>query len=248
MIIKNLIEGTLIKRYKRFLADIKLKDTNEIITAHCPNSGSMKSLNQEGNRVWVTKTNNPKRKLKYTWEIVETPNKALAVVNTQLPNRIVKEAIENRQIKELQTYEGIKTEVKYGEENSRIDIQLIHKKINKTTSKPTESYVEVKNVTLAESERPTIAQFPDAKTIRGQKHLRELALEAKKDNKAYLFYLINRTDCEKIKVAEHIDPVYKEELIKAKAQGVKILPYKTKIHIKDTTATISVDTKIRFIN
>jgi len=155
----ELIEGTLVKRYKRFLADVKLEN-GETITAHCPNSGSMKGYKEEGLRVWLSKSNNPKRKLAYTWEMVEDSSGEKVFVHAAKANTLVKEAIEQGKIKALQGYDKICTEVKYGSQNSRIDL-LLEKDNEKC-------YVEVKSVTMKEGDT---VMFPDSVTTRGQKHL-----------------------------------------------------------------------------
>jgi sugar fermentation stimulation protein A len=232
MELKNLIKGKLIRRYKRFLVDIELMN-KEIITAHCPNSGSMKSLIDKGNIVYLSYNNDPKRKLNHSLELIKLKNNTLACVNTMLPNRIVYDAIVKGKIKEIKKYSTIKREVKYGKENSKIDILL--------ENKDEKIYVEVKNVTLMEEDFPKIAQFPDAVTLRGQKHLRELSLEVKKGNKAMIVYLINRSDCDSFRIAKHIDSNYYEEYLKATKSGVKAVYYKTLIKVdKNNNAIIEI--------
>lgn len=215
-----LISGKLIKRYKRFLADVELDD-GSIITAHCANSGSMLSLNVPGSRVWLTPNDNPKRKLKFTWEIIEiaTENESAMVgINTQHPNAIVAEAISNSEIPELVGYKTLKREVKYGQ-NSRIDILL------QSAGKP-DCYVEVKNVTMKRDPDPSSpAEFPDSVTKRGAKHLVELANMVNDGNRAVMFYLIQRTDCKSFTLAGDIDPVYAEEFAKARKAGVEVICY-----------------------
>jgi len=215
MIIENLLEGKLLRRYKRFLADVQLGE--EVVTAHCPNSGSMKSLLDEGNIAYISKSNNPNRKLKYTLELIKTKN-AVACVNTTLPNKIIYDAISEKNLP--MEFDSIRREVKYAKD-SRIDI-LIEKGNDKT-------FVEVKNVTLMEEDLPGVAQFPDAITTRGQKHLQNLIDEVKKGNNAVMVYLINRTDCDKFKVAGHIDNKYLQLFNKAKEAGVKIIACKSSI-------------------
>ncbi|MDH5773000.1 MAG: DNA/RNA nuclease SfsA [Rhodospirillaceae bacterium] len=215
-----LVSGKLIKRYKRFLADIELDD-GKIITAHCANSGSMLSLNIPGAKVWLTPNDDPKRKLKYTWEIIEI-GKARVGINTQHPNRIVAEAIEDGIISELTGYENLKREVKYGE-NSRIDILL------SSPNKP-DCYVEVKNVTMKRGKNKNDpAEFPDAVTTRGAKHLVELANMVKNKKRAVMFYLVQRTDCKSFTLASDIDPVYAKEFAKARKAGVEIIAYNCQI-------------------
>ncbi|MDH5187686.1 MAG: DNA/RNA nuclease SfsA [Rhodospirillaceae bacterium] len=211
-----LISGKLIKRYKRFLADVELED-GKIITAHCANSGSMLSLNVPGSRVWLTPNDDPKRKLKYTWEIIEI-GKVRVGINTQHPNRIVAEAIEAGEIPELTGYENLKREVKYGE-NSRIDILL------SAPNKP-DCYVEVKNVTMKRGKNKNDpAEFPDAVTARGAKHLVELTNMVKAKKRAVMFYLVQRTDGKSFTLAGDIDPVYAKEFAKAQKAGVEIIAY-----------------------
>lgn len=230
---KPLLQGTFIKRYKRFFADVKL-DSGEVITAHCPNTGSMKGLNTEGLIARVLPNDDPKRKLKYTLEHLCIGGHWVGV-NTGLPNKIVKEALENKQIPELVNYNILKTEQKYGE-NSRIDI-LLEK--SETGEK---CYVEIKNVTLMEE--TGLASFPDAVTERGRKHLNELINVVKKGDKACIFYLINRTDCDKVTCAEHIDPAYAATFKEAIASGVQCLAYNSKI----TESEITVDRKVDVIH
>lgn len=233
MLLKGLIKGRLIRRYKRFLADVEVN--GKVITAHCPNSGSMKSLKEPGSIVYVTKAENENRKLKYTLQLIETKN-GIACVNTNLPNKIVFDALYSNKIPELK-FHKIQREVKYGEENSRVDILLFGKK---------KTFVEVKNVTLEEPEIPGVAQFPDAVTTRGQKHLRELANEVKNGSDAIIFLLVNRTDCNRFKIAEHIDKDYKNEFDKAIKNGVRALVYKSDIRIEGEDATITLGEKIKF--
>ena len=190
-----LIPGILLKRYKRFLADIKL-DTGEFITAHCANSGSMKTCKEPGWKVLVSKSNNPKRKLKYTWEMVHNGTCWIGI-NTQVPNKIASEAILNGVIPELAGYTNLKNEVKYGK-NSRIDILL--------TGDQPDCYVEVKNVTLVEEDG--FYKFPDAVTERGRKHLSELLDVVKAGGRAVMLYVIQRSDGTIFKPAYEIDPAY----------------------------------------
>ena len=209
-------KGRLIKRYKRFLADIELG--GEIITAHCANSGSMMGVKDEGAAVWISPATNPNRKLKWDWQVIEIGN-AKVCINTALPNAIVEEAILAGQIPELSGYENLRREVKYGQ-NSRIDILL------EDLKKPL-CYVEIKNVTL--SRKPGLAEFPDSPTARGTKHLRELAHMARAGHRAVMFYLVNRDDCTSFKLADDVDPEYAAEFEKAAEAGVERLVYSTEI-------------------
>jgi sugar fermentation stimulation protein A len=212
-----LLQGKLLKRYKRFFADIEL-ETGEIITAHCPNTGPMTGVCNLGSIVRVSQNNNPKRKLAYTWEmiLVEDNEPTWVGINTNLPNKIVKNALEKKIFPELaDRYQQVRSEVPYGKENSsRIDFLL-------TGEAQLPIYLEVKNTTLAKG---NIALFPDTETTRGQKHLRELTALIP-HNKAIMLYFINRSDCNCFRAAEQCDPIYAELLQQAVSQGVEVLPY-----------------------
>ena len=205
-------KGILVQRYKRFLADIDLGD--KVITAHCANPGAMTGVKDEGAAVWVSKAQNPKRKLSYDWQVIEV-GEAKVCINTATANNIVAEAITDGRVPELAGYETLRREVKYGE-NSRIDILL------ETPDKPL-CYVEVKNVTLARN--PPLAEFPDSPTVRGTKHLRELAAMAREGHRAVMFYCVNRTDCDSFDLARDIDPNYAAEFEIARKEGLEILAY-----------------------
>ncbi len=207
-------KGKLVKRYKRFLADIDLD--GEIIIAHCANSGSMMGVKDEGSSVWVTAAQNKNRKLKWDWQVIEIGG-AKVCINTALPNAIVEEAVNAGQIPELAGYETLRREVKYGQ-NSRIDILL------EDAEKPL-CYVEIKNVTL--SRHTGLAEFPDSPTARGTKHLRELADMVRLGHRAVMVYLVNRDDCAAFKLADDIDPEYAAEFTKAQEVGVEKLVYST---------------------
>lgn len=202
--------GKLIKRYKRFLADIEL-DSGEIITAHCPNSGSMKTCDNPGWKVMLSESDNPKRKYKFTWEMVHN-GKCWVGINTIIPNIISEKAIKSNDIPELSGYDEIKREVKYGN-NSRIDILL--KSGNELC------YVEVKNVTLVEEDGNYY--FPDSVTNRGLKHLHELMEMKKQGHRAVMMFVIQRSDGKIFKPAAHIDQKYAEGLKNAYENGVEIL-------------------------
>ena len=214
----QLIPGVLIKRYKRFFIDIKIN--NKKITAHCPNTGSMMGLLEKGKKVWITKTNNKKRKLKYTLQIIEDNNNKVGV-NTHFTNKIVLEALRNRYIKQFNAKSKILTEQKFGE-NTRFDFLI---KNNKSRS-----FVEVKNVTL--SRVSGLAEFPDAITSRGAKHLKELIKATKKGYKSYLFFIVQREDCKKFAVASDIDCEYSKLLTLALKNNVKIICYDCKFSSK----------------
>lgn len=230
MELNNLQKGELVRRYKRFLADVEIN--GEVITAHCPNSGSMKSIAHPGSMVYLTKETNPKRKLGYTLQLIETEN-GIACINTNLANTLAYEAFRLKRFKGF-NYNTVRKEVKYGG-NSRIDIIL---------QGDENIFVEVKNVTLEEEGLEGVAQFPDAKTERGRKHLRELSGEVEKGNRAIMFFLVNRTDCCGFKIAEHIDPDYKEEFDKAVEAGVEVMVYQSSIEIERNFARLEVDKKI----
>ena len=207
--------GRLIRRYKRFLADIET-DSGELLTIHCPNTGSMLNCMVEGGGVWFSRSNDPKRKLPGTWELAETPQGRWACVNTARANPLVEEALREGVISELAGFTTLKREVPYGEENSRIDFRLEY------PSGP--AYVEVKNVTLG-FDGSAVAAFPDAKTQRGAKHLRELASLARQGIRAVQLYCVNLSDIDAVRPAAEIDPAYAAALVEAKAAGVEVLAY-----------------------
>ncbi|MDY7219513.1 DNA/RNA nuclease SfsA [Denitrificimonas sp. JX-1] len=213
----KLEEGRLIKRYKRFFADIECAD-GSVVTAHCANTGSMKHCMAEGARVWFSRNNDPKRKLKATWELVETPHGRIACINTGRANRLVEEALHAGVITELAGFTMLRREVKYGAENSRADFCLMF------AEQPV--YVEVKSVTLGFPDSD-VAAFPDAVTARGTKHLRELAALARSGQRAVLIYCVNLTGISAVRAAKEIDPDYAAALSEAKAAGVEVLAYGT---------------------
>ena len=208
-----LVSGTLIRRYKRFLADVQLADGTEVV-AHCPNPGSMKTCAEPGWGVKLTPANSPKRKLKWTLEIIEAIDGSI-MVNTARPNGIVVEGIRAGKVLELSNYPELRTEVKYGE-NSRIDILL------SDTSRP-DCYVEVKNVTMAAE--PSVAAFPDSVSKRAAKHMRELTAMVQQGHRAVVFFLVSRSGVQSIRPAHEIDPSYAIALKDAASAGVEILAY-----------------------
>lgn len=224
-----LISGTLIKRYKRFFADVRLEN-GEVVTAHCPNTGSMRSCFHENSRVYLSPASSKTRKLAYTWELAEVEN-GLIGVNTQLPNGIVEEGIRAGKITELQGYENLRREVRYGVD-SRIDLLL--------SGGPHHlpCYVEVKSVTYFDGKS---FAFPDAVTKRGSKHLRELSgLVRAKSARSVLFFLVNRSEPAKFRVASEIDQEYSKEVKFARESGVEFLLYQSRL----TTNGILVGDKI----
>ena len=210
-----LIHGHLVKRYKRFFADVTLDD-GRLVTAHCPNTGSMKTCGSAGDSVWLLPNQDPKRKLKFTWELTQNEFGFIGV-NTSRTNHIVHEAITQRKIAELNGYLSVRKEVPYGEK-SRCDFLLEYENQPKC-------WVEVKNVSLFQD---TYFQFPDAVTSRGLKHLEELLEVKKSGDRAVVFFLVNRPEKAKFKPAFDIDPKFSEKLKEVKAEGVEVLAYQTK--------------------
>jgi len=227
---KSLIKGKLIKRYKRFFTDVKLD--KEIVTAHCPNTGSMKGLLDEGNDVYLLPNNDPKRKLKYGLEIIKT-RKNLVGVNTHMANKITHHGLENNLIKELKDNDLIKPEVFFNKE-TRFDF-LLEKKKQKM-------FVEVKNVTLFRDKNT--AEFPDAITSRGSKHLLTLIDAIKKGYKTYLLFLVQIQNMEYFKIAKDIDTEYYKNYLIAKKAGVNFLAYRCDISSKK----IFIDKKLKIID
>ena len=226
----TLISGEFVKRYKRFFVDIKIG--NNTVTAHCPNTGSMIGLLKKGNKVWLSKSDNPKRKLRYTLQIFEDRNSKVGI-NTHLTNKIVFDALKEGSIKNFTNIDNIKQEVKFGE-NTRFDFLL--------TEKTKKTFIEVKNVTL--SRENSIAEFPDAVTSRGLKHVKELLKAKQKGFEIYLLFVIQRNDCSKFQLAKDIDPEYCEFLIKAVKKNLKILCYDCKFSPKGIKLNREVKFKI----
>ncbi len=208
-------EGRLLRRYKRFLADIETAG-GELLTIHCANTGSMLNCMHDGAKVWFSRSNDPKRKLPGTWEIGETPHGRLAMLNTGRANALVEEALRAGLITELNGFTSLKREVPYGQERSRIDFRLGY---------PTGvAFVEVKSVTLG-FEGIRVAAFPDARTERGSKHLRELAILAHEGVRAVQLYCVNLSDIDAVRPAVEIDPAYATALHEAVSAGVEVLAY-----------------------
>ena len=214
-----LVKGTLLKRYNRFLADVVLKD-GAIVTAHCPNTGSMKDCCEPGRPVYLSEHDNPKRKLKYTWELIQMPD-SLVGVNTLVPNRLVKHAVQSGQVPELDGYAEVKSEVRMGD-HSRVDLML-------QDAEQGRCFVEIKNCTMV---RNRIACFPDAVTKRGLKHLDELIVQLSPRQRSVMFFFIQRMDAEAFQPADAIDPDYGSVLRQAVALGVEILAYDVHIDLQ----------------
>jgi sugar fermentation stimulation protein A len=218
-----LLEGRLIRRYKRFLLDVQLAD-GEVLTAHTSNTGAMTGCSTPGSRVWLSESDNPKRKYPHTWEIVEVSPDVLCGINTLRSNHLVAEAIAAGAVPELLDYPTIRREVNYGQERSRIDLLL---ESGECDDKPP-CYVEVKNVTLAEK---GAALFPDAVTTRGAKHLRELMGVVAAGQRAVIFFCVQRNDCDEFRPADDIDAEYGRVLRQAMAADVEVLAYQAEVGI-----------------
>jgi sugar fermentation stimulation protein A len=214
----GLERGTLIKRYKRFLADIETSN-GKLITIHCPNTGAMTNCQEPGSSVWYSTSENPKRKYPNTWELVQAVNGPMIGINTGLSNHLVKEALVSGTISELSGYSSIRSEVKYGEQNSRIDFLVEYSDRSPTTS----CFVEVKNVSLCVGDGEGI--FPDAETLRGQKHLQELMAMSALGHRAVLVFCVQHSAITSVGPADAIDPEYGRLLRQAKASGVELIAY-----------------------
>ena len=211
----NLIKGKLLKRYKRFLADIILEDGTEVVS-HCPNPGSMMGLATAGTTVWLEPNNDPKKKLKYGWRLVEYKNQMICI-DTSIANIVIKEALEKKEIPEL-SYQGFKPEVKYSD-NSRIDFLL--------TSPSQQTYLEIKSVTLMREKG--LAEFPDSITKRGSKHLEDLSKMVTSGHKAVLLFLCMRNDVDRVRIAADLDIIYSASIKAALKSGVKLICYDTQV-------------------
>lgn len=229
-----LLRGKLVKRYKRFLADVTL-DNGQTLIASCPNTGSMHGLTEPGNTIWLSTSNSPTRKYRHTWEMVEHDigeGPSIVGINTNHPNKLVCEAIEADRVKALTGYETLRREVKYGNENSRIDILLEDN--NKGLC-----YVEVKNVHLMR--KSGLAEFPDSVTTRGAKHLRELAEMVVQGHRAVMVFLVQREDATRVALARDIDPKYGEAFDAALQSGVEALAYRCSLTPEEITVTRQIE-------
>ena len=219
-----LVPARLIRRYKRFLSDMTLDDGREI-TAHCANPGAMAGLKDPGLKCWLEPNDDPKKKLKFGWRVSELPGGHWVGIDTAVPNRVVKEALIARAVPELAGYETVRPEVKYGQ-RSRVDFLL-------TQPDLPDAYVEVKNVHFRRED--DWAEFPDSVTERGTRHLLELADMVAQGHRAVMFYLIQRTDCSRLKFAADIDPNYAQTLANVRAQGVEVMAYDCTISPQQVT-------------
>ena len=217
-----LASGRLLRRYKRFLADVQLTD-GRVITIHCPNTGSMKHCAEPGSRVWFSRSDNPKRKYPHTFELIEVQEDVVAGINTGRANALVKEAIENGVVRELADYSRMRTEVPYGQERSRIDF-LLQEHVRQGDE---DCYVEVKSVTLGLPDG--LGLFPDAVSARGSRHLRELMQIRAQGQRAVLFFCVQHSAIERVAPARDIDPVYADTLVEAAACGVEIIAYAARL-------------------
>ncbi|MBI9091019.1 MAG: DNA/RNA nuclease SfsA [Desulfobacterium sp.] len=213
-VLPRLIPGTLVKRYKRFLADVEL-ESGAVVTAHCPNTGSMRGCSTPGTRVYLSESDNPKRKLNYTWELMEIPETFIGI-NTQVPNKLVQHSIEGGLVAALSGYTSVRPEVKTSE-HTRLDLLL-------SNAAGEECFVEVKNCTLVEE---GVARFPDAVTVRGQKHLAELERLVSQGKRGVIFFLIQRMDAVAFKPAGDIDPAYARLLGQVVRAGVEVIAWDT---------------------
>ena len=225
----ELISGLFVKRYKRFFVDVIID--KKIVTAHCPNTGSMQGLLIKNNKVWLTKSNDPKRKLKYTLQIIEN-NGSKVGINTHLTNKIVLDALKNNKIKNFNALE-IKTEVKFGDK-TRFDFLI--------TESNSKKFIEVKNVTLSRTNK--LAEFPDAVTSRGAKHINELIKAKNKGYDIYLMFVIQRDDCDRFSIAKDIDPKYADLLSEAIKKKLNILCYDCKFSPKGIKLNKQIKIKI----
>ena len=228
----KLIKAKFVKRYKRFFSD-HILENGQLVIAHCPNTGAMTGVAKEGITSWLSQSDDPKRKLKWTWELTQE-KKTIVGVNTHNPNKIIQEAINNKEIKELLNYKTLKGEVKYGV-NSKIDIFL-------QDDNKVDCYVEIKNVHL--SRKKNLAEFPDGITSRGTKHLKELAIVAQAGGRAVMLYLIQRNDCNYFKIAADIDVEYGKAFLEAINAGVEVICIDTIL----STTSINIGKNIKLLN
>ena len=231
----KLMSGVLVQRYKRFLADVRLSN-GEQITIHCPNTGSMRNCQNPGSKIWFTASANKNRKYAHTWQLVEVESNVLVGINTGLANRLVLEAIQKKAVANLHGYSTARTEVSYGSENSRIDILLESAGLK-------DCFIEVKNVSLGASTGEGF--FPDSVTVRGQKHLKELMSVKESGARAVLFFCVQHSKVESVAPAHEIDPVYAELLIEAMNRGVEVMAYRTEVDLVSSTIWLDRELPVR---
>lgn len=225
-------QAILLRRYKRFLADIELANGN-VMTIHCPNTGSMKNCQQAQSRVWYTDSKNPKRKYPCTWQLVEVDSRYLVGINTVLANKLVVEAISEERIEQLSGYSEIRTEVGYGQQGSRIDILLASPEQDSVPA----CYVEVKNVSLGVGEG--LGKFPDSVTTRGQKHLQELMYMQSQGHRAVLLFCVQHSGIQRVAPADDVDPEYGRLLRLAASSGVEVLAYRARFDVENSSIEIA---------
>lgn len=228
-----LVPARLIRRYKRFLADVALEDSGREVVAHCPNPGAMLGLDEPGMRVWLEPNDDPRKKLKYGWRLAELEDGHLAGIDTGVPNRVVREALEARRVPGLGAYDTVRAEVKYGQK-SRVDFLL-------SGEGQRDVYVEVKNAHLRRT--GDLAEFPDCVTDRGARHLEELAGMVAEGHRAVMLYLVQRTDCGRFSLARDLDPAYGAAFDKARAAGVEAMVFGTEI----TSESVSLGPAMPFV-
>lgn len=228
---KNLQEGILVRRYKRFLADITTS-TGEEFTIHCPNTGSMKNCQEPGSRIWYTDSGNPKRKYACTWELVEVDGRHIVGINTGRANRLVQEAIGSASVDSLRGYSDIRSEVPYGDQKSRIDLLLE----GRSDAPDALCYIEVKNVSLGLGDG--LGRFPDAVTSRGQKHLQELLAMRERGHRAVMFFCVQHSGIERLEPADDIDPEYGRLLREVVDLGVEVLAYRAEFDIQASSIAL----------
>ena len=231
----KLMSGVLVKRYKRFLADVRLLSGKQI-TIHCPNTGSMKNCQNPGSTIWFTASVNKNRKFPYTWQLIEVDKGVLVGVNTGLANKLVLESIQNKTVEKLHGYSKVRVEVPYGRENSRIDILLEGAGLQ-------DCYIEVKNVSLGTLNGEGL--FPDSVTVRGQKHLKELISVKESGARAVLFFCVQHSGVESVAPAHEIDPVYAELLMKAIKCGVEVMAYRSEVDLVSSTIWLDKDLPVK---
>lgn len=244
----NLKKATLIKRYKRFLADIILEDGTET-TLHVANTGAMTGCAEPGDTIWYSTSSNPKRKYPFSWELTQTKDNHFICVNTMRANQLVEEAINNESISELVGYKSLKREVKYGKENSKVDIYLSQGTSDATKK---DAFVEVKSVTLlgqtAKQHSDGQGFFPDSVTVRGQKHLRELTTLSQQGSRTVLFFAILHSGINKVSAASHIDKKYGELLQIAQTENVEVIAYKADFQLTSNQLEIQLTKRISVNN